>query len=260
MATISALTAAIDAKDHYTYDHSKNVARYAANLAVGAGLNEEQVRTIYAAGLLHDIGKISIPEDILNKSGKLSPEEYQVMKSHVNSSIEMIRHLPEMEKRQLAPDHFLKFTMRFGHAQFFIIADAVERRIEERRAGRIVVSDDADIVRNPDTSLAERLIHFKRRLSADDEQPGEIKPVPVQISAETLVGAVFTPAPAFDVGFDHGDGDAGEPGEIGESLTAHVEAVAMRLGHQHGQFAVPVIDQVRRRNRSSRRGVAGDHG
>jgi putative nucleotidyltransferase with HDIG domain len=97
MSMISALTAAIDAKDHYTFAHSKNVARYAANLAVAAGLNEEQVRTIYAAGLLHDIGKISIPEDILNKTGKLTDEEYGIMKNHVNSSIEMIRHLPEMD-------------------------------------------------------------------------------------------------------------------------------------------------------------------
>ena len=94
---ISALTAAIDAKDHYTFDHSKNVARYAASLAVGVGLNDEQVRTIYAAGLLHDIGKISIPEEILRKTGKLTDSEYDVMKSHVNSSIEMIRHLPDMD-------------------------------------------------------------------------------------------------------------------------------------------------------------------
>lgn len=97
LSMISALTAAIDAKDHYTYAHSKNVARYAATLAVAAGLNEDQVRTIYAAGLLHDIGKISVPEKILNKSGKLTNEEYQIMKDHVNSSIEMIRHLPEMD-------------------------------------------------------------------------------------------------------------------------------------------------------------------
>lgn len=97
LSMISALTAAIDAKDHYTYAHSKNVARYAATLAVAAGLNEDQVRTIYAAGLLHDIGKISVPEKILNKSGKLTDEEYQIMKDHVNSSIEMIRHLPEMD-------------------------------------------------------------------------------------------------------------------------------------------------------------------
>jgi putative nucleotidyltransferase with HDIG domain len=97
IAMISALTAAIDAKDHYTYAHSKNVARYAANLAVAAGLNDEQVRTIYSAGLLHDIGKISIPENILNKTGKLTDEEYTTMKDHVNNSIEMIRHLPEMD-------------------------------------------------------------------------------------------------------------------------------------------------------------------
>ncbi len=97
LSMISALTAAIDAKDHYTYAHSKNVARYAATLAVASGLNDDQVRTIYAAGLLHDIGKISIPETILNKTGKLEDVEYRVMKDHVNSSIEMIRHLPEMD-------------------------------------------------------------------------------------------------------------------------------------------------------------------
>ena len=97
IAMISALTAAIDAKDHYTYAHSKNVARYAANLAVAAGLNDDQVRTTYSAGLLHDIGKISIPEDILNKTEKLTEYEYGVMKSHVNNSIDMIRHLPEMD-------------------------------------------------------------------------------------------------------------------------------------------------------------------
>ena len=97
LSMISALTAAIDAKDHYTYAHSKNVARYAATLAVAVGLNEDQVRTIYAAGLLHDIGKISIPEKILNKTGKLEDAEYQQMKDHVNNSIEMIRHLPEMD-------------------------------------------------------------------------------------------------------------------------------------------------------------------
>ena len=97
LSMISTLTAAIDAKDHYTYAHSKNVARYAANLAVAAGLNDDQVRTIYAAGLLHDIGKISVPETILQKTGKLSDEEYQIMKGHVNNSIEMIRHLPEID-------------------------------------------------------------------------------------------------------------------------------------------------------------------
>lgn len=94
---ISALTAAIDAKDHYTYAHSKNIVRYAATLAVASSLNDDQVRTIYISGLLHDIGKISIPEAILNKESRLSEEEYQAMKDHVNNSIAIIRCLPEVD-------------------------------------------------------------------------------------------------------------------------------------------------------------------
>ena len=97
IAMISALTAAIDAKDHYTYAHSKNVVRYAATLAVASSLNDDQVRTIYISGLLHDIGKISIPEAILNKESRLSEEAYQAMKDHVNNSIAIIRYLPEVD-------------------------------------------------------------------------------------------------------------------------------------------------------------------
>jgi len=94
---IYALTAAIDAKDHYTYKHSHNVAMYASILAAAAGFNDEQVSMIYEAALLHDIGKISIPESILGKTGRLTPEEYEIMKGHVTSAIEMIRFLPSMD-------------------------------------------------------------------------------------------------------------------------------------------------------------------
>ena len=96
-AIINSLTAAIDAKDHYTFAHSRNVARYAAVLAVAAGLNDEQVSVIYEAGLLHDIGKISISESILSKQGKLTDEEMDIMRGHVNNSIDMIRHLSSMD-------------------------------------------------------------------------------------------------------------------------------------------------------------------
>jgi HD-GYP domain-containing protein (c-di-GMP phosphodiesterase class II) len=60
-------------------------------------MNKEHVRIIYEAALLHDIGKISIPEHILTKNGALTSQEYEIMKTHVNSSIEMIRHLPSMD-------------------------------------------------------------------------------------------------------------------------------------------------------------------
>ena len=96
-ATIYALTAAIDAKDHYTFSHSHNVARYATELAEYLGMNEDVVEIIRQAALLHDVGKIGIPEDILNKAGRLTEEEYEVIKGHVEASIDIVRHLPSLD-------------------------------------------------------------------------------------------------------------------------------------------------------------------
>lgn len=95
--TIYALTAAVDAKDHYTFQHSQNVAYYAAELAKAAGMSEDLVEIVREAGMLHDIGKIGIPEDILNKPDKLTPAEFEVMKSHVENAVNIIRHLPSLD-------------------------------------------------------------------------------------------------------------------------------------------------------------------
>ena len=96
-STIFALTAAIDAKDHYTFNHSKRVAYYATRLAYAYGMDEDFVRIIKEAALLHDIGKIGVPEQILNKPGKLTDEEYDKIKGHVENSIGIIRHLPSLD-------------------------------------------------------------------------------------------------------------------------------------------------------------------
>ncbi len=95
--TIYALTAAIDTKDHYTFSHSENVAYYATALAKACNLNSDHVEMIREAALLHDIGKIGIPEHILNKPGRLTPSEYEIMQSHVENSIGIIRHLPSLD-------------------------------------------------------------------------------------------------------------------------------------------------------------------
>lgn len=94
MATIYALTAAIDAKDHYTFGHSQRVAQYATAIAKEAGASKEEVEMIRQASLLHDIGKIGIPEHILTKFTRLDDEEYEIMKMHVDMSITIIKYLP----------------------------------------------------------------------------------------------------------------------------------------------------------------------
>ena len=94
--TIYALTAAIDAKDSYTFEHSCHVSDYAVLLAKKIGLEPNDIEIAKEAGLLHDIGKIGIPESILKKQGRLNDEEYEIMKTHVTNSIEMIHFLPNM--------------------------------------------------------------------------------------------------------------------------------------------------------------------
>ena len=94
--TIFALMAAIDAKDSFTFEHSENVSKYAERLAMKLGLPKEDIQTARVAGLLHDIGKIGIQDDILKKKGKLTKEEYEIIKTHVEKSVEMIHFLPHM--------------------------------------------------------------------------------------------------------------------------------------------------------------------
>jgi diguanylate cyclase (GGDEF)-like protein/putative nucleotidyltransferase with HDIG domain len=94
MATIYALTAAIDAKDHFTFGHSQRVARYACAIAEELGKSKEEVELIRQASLLHDIGKIGIPEHILTKTTSLTDEEFETMKRHVEMSITIIKYLP----------------------------------------------------------------------------------------------------------------------------------------------------------------------
>lgn len=79
---MNTISGAIDAKDEYTNGHSTRVATYAQEIARRMGLPEEQVENIYYIGLLHDIGKIGVPDHVLNKKTKLSDEEYQIIKSH----------------------------------------------------------------------------------------------------------------------------------------------------------------------------------
>ena len=80
--TSEALANAIDAKDRYTHGHSARVALYSRKIAERAGYSKEQCGQVYYAALLHDIGKIGIHEDILNKEGKLSDEEFAEIKKH----------------------------------------------------------------------------------------------------------------------------------------------------------------------------------
>jgi diguanylate cyclase (GGDEF)-like protein/putative nucleotidyltransferase with HDIG domain len=80
--TVTALAFAIDAKDHYTQGHSQAVSRHAAQIARQLQLTDAEIEEVRLGGILHDIGKIGVPESVLNKPSRLSPEEIELMKTH----------------------------------------------------------------------------------------------------------------------------------------------------------------------------------
>jgi diguanylate cyclase (GGDEF)-like protein/putative nucleotidyltransferase with HDIG domain len=93
LRTIEALALAIDAKDHTTHDHLRRVEVYAVELAKDLQLSEQEIEAVRAASLLHDIGKLAVPEHIISKPGKLTPEEFEKMKIHPGVGAEILERV-----------------------------------------------------------------------------------------------------------------------------------------------------------------------
>jgi diguanylate cyclase (GGDEF)-like protein len=96
LSIIYALAATVDAKDHYTYGHSRKVSDYSVAIAEALGLPQDRIATIRAASLLHDIGKVGIPDSILSKRGPLTDEEWEPVKVHPKLGVEILRHIIDL--------------------------------------------------------------------------------------------------------------------------------------------------------------------
>ncbi len=96
--TLSALTNAIDAKDRYTRGHSDRVTDLSVRLATEVGVNKDEIEKIRLGGMLHDIGKIGIPELILNKPGRLDDQEYEIIKSHPVLGVSILGNVEFLQK------------------------------------------------------------------------------------------------------------------------------------------------------------------
>ena len=96
LSIIYALAATVDAKDSYTYGHSRKVSEYAVAMSEALKLPQDRMRTIRAAGLLHDIGKVGVPDSILNKKVPLVDEEWKPIKAHPELGVEILRHVIDL--------------------------------------------------------------------------------------------------------------------------------------------------------------------
>ena len=203
--TVTALAFAIDAKDHYTQGHSQSVSRIAAQIARQMGLPEAVVEEVRLGGILHDIGKIGVPESVLNKTSRLTPEEFEVMKGHAIlgskileplkvKSIErirgMVRNHHEMFDGTGYPDGLKGDKIPLG-ARIVAVADGFDTMVSERayKAGRSFDEAIAELRRCSGTqfdatvveALATSIKHSSELPPEKDSKEPSIDPIPNQI-------------------------------------------------------------------------------
>src|SRR6202140_5422370 len=93
LRTIEALALAIEAKDHTTHEHLQRVRIYAIEVAKELGVKGPELEALHAAAILHDIGKLAVPEHIISKPGRLTPEEFEKMKIHTLVGAEILERV-----------------------------------------------------------------------------------------------------------------------------------------------------------------------
>lgn len=143
-ASLDALLAAVDAKDSYTREHSIDVAHYADAIARRMGLAAAQRRVLQTASLMHDVGKIGVPDRILNKPGKLTEHEFEIMRRHPQMSVDILRPFADLhEARRTILHHHERYDGRGYPAgcrgediplesRILAVADAVDTMFSRR--------------------------------------------------------------------------------------------------------------------------------
>ena len=110
LQTVAALSEAVDASDRYTSGHSRRVAEYSRMIAERMGMSKEEQEEVFQAGLLHDIGKIRIPAEIINKPGKLTDEEFAIIKIHPVTGYHILHEISE--------DRMIAISAKYHHERY----------------------------------------------------------------------------------------------------------------------------------------------
>lgn len=183
--TVTALANSIDAKDHRTQGHSQTVSRIAAQIARQMGLSDPKIEEVRLGGILHDIGKIAVPEAILNKPTRLTPEEFEVMKSHpmwgakileplkvkaIEAIRGMVRYHHEMVNGAGYPDGLTGSNIPLG-ARIITVADCFDTMVSERYKPACTMDQAIDeLYRCRGTQFdAEVVEAFVRSIEASDD-------------------------------------------------------------------------------------------
>ena len=172
--TVTSLAFAIDAKDHYTQGHSQKVSAYAALIAEAMDMTDPEIEEIRLGAILHDIGKVGIPEHILNKSGPLNPDEWETMKSHVVFGAKILEPLTPLARIREMVHHHHEYFDGSGYphslrgeqiplgARIIAVADAYDTITSDRtyKKGRSSADALAELERCANAQFDARIVEI----------------------------------------------------------------------------------------------------
>ena len=170
--TVTSLAFAIDAKDHYTQGHSQKVSAYAALIAEAMEMSDAEIEEIRLGAVLHDIGKVGIPENILNKNGPLNPDEWDTMKSHVEFGARILEPLSPLARIREMVLHHHEYYDGSGYpqclagegiplgARIIAVADAYDTITSDRtyKKGRAAADALAELERCSNAQFDGRIV------------------------------------------------------------------------------------------------------
>jgi diguanylate cyclase (GGDEF)-like protein/putative nucleotidyltransferase with HDIG domain len=192
--TVTSLALAIDAKDHYTQGHSLKVAAYAVLLCEELGMSDIETEEVRLGALLHDIGKVGIPENILNKNGPLNAEEWDTMKQHVTFGAKILEPLRAIARIRKIVGHHHEYFDGSGYpdgvkgseiplgSRIVSIADAYDTITSDRtyKKGRAPEEAMAELERCAGSQFDAELVHlFVARLRKLPNPLLDAAPVPI---------------------------------------------------------------------------------
>src|SRR5947207_3049274 len=183
--TVTSLAFAIDAKDHYTQGHSQKVSAYAALIAEAMEMSEAEIDEIRLGAVLHDIGKVGIPEQILNKSGPLNPDEWETMKSHVIFGAKILEPLTPLARIREMVHHHHEYFDGSGYpdalrgeqiplgARIVAVADAYDTITSDRtyKKGRSAEGALAELDRCANAQFDARIVEIFVRVMRQQTNP-----------------------------------------------------------------------------------------
>ncbi len=183
--TVTSLAFAIDAKDHYTQGHSQKVSAYAALIAEAMEMSDAEIDEIRLGAVLHDIGKVGIPEQILNKSGPLNPDEWETMKSHVIFGAKILEPLTPLARIREMVLHHHEYYDGSGYpdalrgegiplgARIVAVADAYDTITSDRtyKKGRPAEEALAELERCANAQFDVRIVEIFVRVMRQQANP-----------------------------------------------------------------------------------------